>query len=732
MKSHTTERNVTASAGERSEFRSSNSAKIFHMLISGLYSNKPQSITREIWSNARDAHVDAGTPDRPFEVTFPSLYNPMFKVRDYGPSMDHDTVMTLYTDLGASTKEDSNDGVGKFGIGSKSPFSYTDTFSVVTYKDGIARHYSAVIEKGGTPAMYLLAEEETDQENGVEVSFPVESSDVRAFRRAATRVAHGFDIKPIVIGDDDDPFEGWEELGILSEGNGWRLLSAPLEGYSGATYAKMGCVLYPISAEALEDLSSDERQFLSSPVIIDFPIGALEITPSRETLSYGRGEPTVDAVVDRVRNIINEMGDELLSQYAACQSRWEAATLLHKHDKMAIPEVVKKFVKQHAAWNGERIETHFDLEPKLTKWVRPSLEFCVVTGDKLKNRSIRFQPGQKDRKATITQKTILIVENLDQPVKERAKRCAARIKHFLSAQTPTYDAVIWVKYFGKSRKEHNELLQLMYLLDGVDLMDANDLPEPPRALYGYSGVRSPVAVRKMGTRGYNTSQMFSEKVDISPEDMDEGGYYIKLERMEMRRSYYYNPITALDALKRAGLIDKDAVVYGVPKTLWKNFEGDEWQDFYEAAEELYADHAADDIIAEARGIADVLGDSDLRFLARDIHAKKPFDVGTLAYEAVDFFLTAAATDVSDANAMKALAQAMDKAYDETAAADMRVMLEYHTSTIKEAYPLLHYLGTRFGHYGNDLTVDTIHQYIYTCDTAAAAESLANDAASVAA
>lgn len=196
---HQTE--VTVSVSETSKAKISNVSKIFRMLISGLYADKNQSITREIWSNALDAQVSAGRGDRPFEVTFPSVFDPTFRVRDFGISMSHYQVMNEYPDLGMSTKEDSNDVVGKFGIGSKSPFAYTDNFTVTVVLAGEKRFYSAMIGEDGVPAIHLMGTEVTEDEDGVEVAFPVAKEDVASFVAAAKRVSHGFDVKPIVTGD---------------------------------------------------------------------------------------------------------------------------------------------------------------------------------------------------------------------------------------------------------------------------------------------------------------------------------------------------------------------------------------------------------------------------------------------------------------------------------------------------------------------------------------------------
>ena len=60
------------SSGVQSEaffnIKDSNVAHIFGILRNKLYSDKPLAIIREYCTNAFDAHIEAGIPERPIEV----------------------------------------------------------------------------------------------------------------------------------------------------------------------------------------------------------------------------------------------------------------------------------------------------------------------------------------------------------------------------------------------------------------------------------------------------------------------------------------------------------------------------------------------------------------------------------------------------------------------------------------------------------------------------------------
>ena len=127
---------ILSNVGEIGEFRIRNSAKAFSILSSGLYANKIRAIIRELSCNAVDSHIAAGKAATPFDVHLPNSLEPHFSIRDYGTGLDHEQVKNIYTTYFESTKTDSNAYIGALGLGSKSPFSYTDNFTVTAVKNG--------------------------------------------------------------------------------------------------------------------------------------------------------------------------------------------------------------------------------------------------------------------------------------------------------------------------------------------------------------------------------------------------------------------------------------------------------------------------------------------------------------------------------------------------------------------------------------------------------------------
>ena len=109
---------------------------ILGILRNQLYSDKILAVLREYTTNAVDAHIMAGCPERPVEVSLPTKLNLLFKVRDYGPALSDEEIQDVYAFYGESTKRTSNDVTGMLGIGSKSAFAYGDNFVINSYLDG--------------------------------------------------------------------------------------------------------------------------------------------------------------------------------------------------------------------------------------------------------------------------------------------------------------------------------------------------------------------------------------------------------------------------------------------------------------------------------------------------------------------------------------------------------------------------------------------------------------------
>ena len=292
-------------------------AKAFKELISGIYADKAYAIARETIANGFDSHVQAGCRERPLLIHVPTALEPHYSIRDYGVSMDHETVMTLYRTLFRSTKDDpnseeSNNYVGKFGLGSKSPFAYTDAFQVTTFLDGTVRYYDVFFNEG-MPKIALLGSDTTDEENGVLVSFGVNPRDCADFERALSRSIEGLDVKPIFEGKEPRVYDRT----IRAEGTSWKLLD---QTQSGHAEARQGTVLYPLNFEAVIDCPAEFKPLFTAPFRFEFDIGELDVVTSREALSYDKR--TSENIIARLTEVMAEIHAKIRDEISGSDTYW--------------------------------------------------------------------------------------------------------------------------------------------------------------------------------------------------------------------------------------------------------------------------------------------------------------------------------------------------------------------------------------------------------------------------
>lgn len=339
------------STAGRSSFGIKANGKAFKILSSSLYNFKPLAIVREVSCNARDAHSMVGRLSEPFVVKLPTSADLHFTVRDFGPGLSDENLMGLYTTYFESTKAESNDDIGGFGLGSKSPLSYATSFKVNSYFGGVCRSYLAFQNDNGEPDIYRLTEVPSDEPTGLEVIVPVNENDIRKFNESAVRVFRFFATKPIVYRGntivDNDEFYGTPLEDLQTESIQYddqyvaRFYNSfnVSEVSSGNLWAKMGDVVYPISMEHVFDSEvKDERELVQfyqrssyGKLVIDFRIGELDLNAGREGLSYDRA--TIARLKTVMSIVYNKLVQAVNAEIAKATHLDKAMGLCHHHTK---------------------------------------------------------------------------------------------------------------------------------------------------------------------------------------------------------------------------------------------------------------------------------------------------------------------------------------------------------------------------------------------------------------
>jgi len=253
---------------------------IFEIFTSGLYSDPIGSIIREITSNCFDSHVEAGkdNPKNPVVVKLTNEVSGTFiSFIDKGVGMSPDRVHNIYGTYFKSTKNQTNDQIGGFGLGGKTPLAYTDSFFLITRFEGVEYIYN-IFMGNDSPMVELMSQETTKKVNGSEVKILIKPNDLTAFEKKTLRQLYYF---------ENIVFEGFSDYYVT---NDYTIAKGDTFLYRGDTYSRsmhvcLGKVAYPINFEALDVEESD----YNLPVAINIEIGELDnggVTRSREELKY--------------------------------------------------------------------------------------------------------------------------------------------------------------------------------------------------------------------------------------------------------------------------------------------------------------------------------------------------------------------------------------------------------------------------------------------------------------
>jgi len=331
-----------------------------------MYSNAIRTIIQEVGSNARDAHREHGCTERPIRIKLPDRNDNSFFIQDFGVGIDPDRMANVFVNYGASTKRDSNDETGGFGLGAKSPFAYTDQFVVVTVTPDangtlMFRQYMAITE--GKRRVIKGIEErpaKVDEERGTKIVVPVKPEDFSNFRKWTIDRFRYWNVKPEVI-SRDNPVE-WPDDVVDFEGEDgtWQMLKAPVDRWGNTNYndrkpkAVVDGIPYPISKDSVERAGNTHdaeiNNLWSFPILLHFNTGEVSMTATREELDY-TVDMTAKAIRSKFEEIIKELKTKLTDRIAKADSFIEANRQWNEIKYTYTYNSIVSSVK----WNGHEI-----------------------------------------------------------------------------------------------------------------------------------------------------------------------------------------------------------------------------------------------------------------------------------------------------------------------------------------------------------------------------------------
>lgn len=403
-------------------------AMVIERLIS-TYDNPYRAALREYTSNAYDEHIQAGVT-RPVEVNLPHELAPELSVRDFGRGLTREELKG-YGTIGESTKQDSNDTTGGFGMGSKCALAAAPSFTVTSVKDGKRNTVIVARDANNVPHMNFLAEVETTDEPGTVVTIPI--SDVNKFGDL-TDFWIGWKPGSLLV-DDEEPKGsvydtakyrqiknfGWYNLANVSPGRDMiRVLINQV--YYELPYTKLG-------------LTYTQWNILKY-YVVKIDNGSVDIAPSRETLLFNAR--TTAAVTARTQDLLTMTAKDRAQAVTNAPDLKTALQLREKMLNSGFPVDGIKFQGKGFALPGETL--HGNRIPDLEgTWAIPYKDYNVKHGFRV-DKTWANLSNKRPWTFTETNKFV-IVHSADAPTsygkygRRQAHREAFGVAEYLSTRT---------------------------------------------------------------------------------------------------------------------------------------------------------------------------------------------------------------------------------------------------------------------------------------------------------
>jgi len=302
---------------------------IIRLLRDKMYSNKIAAVSREIASNSRDANRESGIPFTPITIKLEKTEETMLSdseftisFKDNGIGISPERMENIFLKYGSSTKRDSNNYTGGFGIGAKTPFAYTDTFFIntVVEENGTKNkyYYQASITSDGTrevSKMITLDVEETNEKTGTEIIVPILEKDVEDFKKEIIFCTRFWSVMPNFIGFGEQTVPE-----IIYHTDEFMIVSDKIFGKHSKYIALIDEIPYVLDNDTLTNLNSkiaeDEKKFKIQKEFLKyvyiFKTGEISVSGSREEVEY------IDSNIEmfkKTNSIIHEKGTKLSDNF---------------------------------------------------------------------------------------------------------------------------------------------------------------------------------------------------------------------------------------------------------------------------------------------------------------------------------------------------------------------------------------------------------------------------------
>lgn len=353
-------------------------------MLTHFYRNPEYATAREMLANGYDACIEAGVTPR-IDVTTSGMLASTAEVVfiDKGIGMTREIFENIFAAYGESTKRHTDAFTGGFGLGCKTPYTMSDTFTVITSRDGIKTLGMFTRDEDDFGNADFMDLGETD-ETGTTITIPLSRNNVRAMEQAVRRAAYAMPSDTVYLNGNrcpsihDNSFALGDTIVIneYMEGMGnWNVL--------------MGGILYPL--DNINFLPETGRMRWGRPnatVVFVADVGDFKPTPQRDELQDIRSNR--DKITERY-NTFRSAAHAMLSQHLSENySHFEAIAQCRNHGNW-FSMVTSNSIVDVCNWNGKTLKGEIAIPNKTihTKKYRSNLTTSsVVTVAGIKDGSV--------------------------------------------------------------------------------------------------------------------------------------------------------------------------------------------------------------------------------------------------------------------------------------------------------------------------------------------------------
>lgn len=258
-------------------------------MLAKLYSEPYSAALREYVSNAYDANIEAGAT-KPVEVHLPEVNEPYLSVRDFGKGLDYLGIVSVFANFGTSTKRDSDDLIGGFGIGSKSGLAISDSIHVTSICNGLLNEFVLERTPNGIFTRFTKENEDTSKDSGTTITIDLsdkiedawdESQSYSAFKPEITLC--GWSKNEVLV--TNTKYEDVNEHRVVDEWyfNGHEYKHPLIHQRNNISGFLIGKVFYGLPAYGSHKVIT---KIESPSLIIPFDIKDIKVTYSREQIDF--------------------------------------------------------------------------------------------------------------------------------------------------------------------------------------------------------------------------------------------------------------------------------------------------------------------------------------------------------------------------------------------------------------------------------------------------------------